>query len=287
MAAASGAKKPFVEHEHVVTEQGTKHYTICGMRFETTAKYAVRKAVGQGAYGLVCSGRDVEQDMPVAIKKIPKAFEDTTDCKRLLREVKILRHFKHANVLGIIDILPPLGGIDSWKDVVRRQPVVFCVPCARPPEDAHSAHRARASLTSPPPALQYIVTELMDTDLHYIIHSKQPLSEEHFKYFLYQILRGVHALHSAHVLHRDLKPGNLLVNKNCDLKICDFGLARAVNPSAEVKDMGLTEYVVTRWYRAPELLLENQTYTAAIDVWACGCIFAEMMTRKPLLPGRD
>lgn len=127
----------------------------------------------------------------------------------------------------------------------------------------------------------------MDTDLHYIIHSKQPLSEEHFKYFLYQILRGVHALHSAHVLHRDLKPGNLLVNKNCDLKICDFGLARAVNPSAEVKDMGLTEYVVTRWYRAPELLLENQTYTAAIDVWACGCIFAEMMTRKPLLPGRD
>ena len=71
----------------------------------------------------------------------------------------------------------------------------------------------------------------MDTDLHYIIHSKQPLTDEHFKYFLYQILRGVHAIHTAHVLHRDLKPGNLLVNKNCDLKICDFGLARGVDDS--------------------------------------------------------
>lgn len=100
-------------------------------------------------------------------------------------------------------------------------------------------------------------------------------------------MRGVHAIHSAHVLHRDLKPGNLLVNKNCDLKICDFGLARAVDPETEAKDLGLTEYVVTRWYRAPELLVENQTYSTAIDVWACGCIFAEMLGRKALFPGRD
>jgi hypothetical protein len=143
MTAAPAAKKPFVEHEHVMTEQGTKHYTICGMRFETTAKYAVRKAVGQGAYGLVCSGRDVELDKPVAIKKIPKAFEDTTDCKRLLREVKILRHFKHANVLGIIDILPPLGGIDSWKDVVRHQPAVACTLFVRRRRRRACAERSR------------------------------------------------------------------------------------------------------------------------------------------------
>ena len=83
------------------------------------------------------------------------------------------------------------------------------------------------------------------------------------------------------------QPGNLLVNKNCDLKICDFGLARAIDPSEEKKDLGLTEYVVTRWYRAPELLVENQTYTTAIDVWAVGCIFAEMLGRKALFPGRD
>ena len=194
----------------------------------------------------------VEDNKLIAIKKIPKAFEDTVDCKRLLREIKILRHFKHDNVLGLHDILPPPGGnAKDWKDV-------------------------------------YIVSELMDTDLHYIIHSKQPLTDEHFKYFLYQILRGVHAIHTAHVLHRDLKPGNLLVNKNCDLKICDFGLARAIDPrDAEKKDIGLTEYVVTRWYRAPELLVENQSYTTAIDVWAVGCIFAEMLGRKALFPGRD
>jgi len=251
MAASSApVDKKLQEQEYEKTEYGYKRYNICGMRFETTPNYAVRKAVGQGAYGLVCSGRNVESGKTVAIKKIPKAFEDTIDCKRLLREIKILRHFRHDNVLGLVDILPPVGGMADWKDV-------------------------------------YIVSELMDTDLHYIIHSKQPLTDEHFKYFLYQILRGVHAIHSAHVLHRDLKPGNLLVNKNCDLKICDFGLARAIDPSEDKKDLGLTEYVVTRWYRAPELLVENQTYTTAIDVWAVGCIFAEMLGRKALFPGRD
>ena len=229
-----GKSSKVTEQEYEMTEAGFKRYNMCGMKFETTPNYAVKKAVGQGAYGLVCSGRNVETSKPVAIKKIPKAFEDIIDCKRLLREIKILKHFKHDNVLGLVDILaPPNANAKEWKDV-------------------------------------YIVSELMDTDLHYIIHSKQPLTDEHYKYFLYQILRGVHAIHLAHVLHRDLKPGNLLVNKNCDLKICDFGLARPINPEAEAKDLGLTEYVVTRWYRAPELLVENQDYTTAIDVWAVG-----------------
>jgi len=252
MAATSS--KSFNEQENVLTEHGTKLYTMCGMRFEVTEEYQVRKAVGQGAYGLVCAGRRRLSNgtyQPVAIKKIPKAFEDTTDCKRLLREIKIQLHFSHLNVLGVLDILPPVEGKDGWKDV-------------------------------------YLVCDLMDTDLHYIIHSKQPLEDQHFRYFLYQIMRGVHALHAAHVLHRDLKPGNLLVNKNCDLKICDFGLARPVNPDPSTKeDRCMTEYVVTRWYRAPELLVENQDYTGAIDIWACGCILAEMIAREALFKGRD
>ncbi|CAN1249436.1 Mitogen-activated protein kinase 3 [Linum perenne] len=128
----------------------------------------------------------------------------------------------------------------------------------------------------------YIATELMDTDLHQIIRSNQGLSEEHCQYFLYQLLRGLKYIHSAHVIHRDLKPSNLLLNANCDLKICDFGLAR---PASENEFM--TEYVVTRWYRAPELLLNSQDYTAAIDVWSVGCIFMELMNRKPLFPGKD
>ncbi|KAI3801798.1 hypothetical protein L1987_29914 [Smallanthus sonchifolius] len=127
-----------------------------------------------------------------------------------------------------------------------------------------------------------IITELKDTDLHQIIQSNQNLSEEHCQYFLYQLLRGLKYIHSTNVIHRDLKPSNLLLNANCDLKICDFGLACT---SAENDFM--TEYVVTGWYRAPELLLNSSEYTAAIDVWSVGCIFMELMNKKPLFPGKD
>ncbi|KAK4262799.1 hypothetical protein QN277_028308 [Acacia crassicarpa] len=128
----------------------------------------------------------------------------------------------------------------------------------------------------------YIVYELMDTDLQQIIRSDQSLTDDHCQYFLYQLLRGLKYVHSANVLHRDLKPSNLLLNSNCDLKIGDFGLARTTTET----DF-MTEYVVTRWYRAPELLLNCSEYTSAIDVWSVGCIFGEIMTREPLFPGKD
>ena len=102
------------------------------------------------------------------------------------------------------------------------------------------------------------------------------------QYFLYQLLRGLKYIHSSNILHRDLKPSNLLLNANCDLKICDFGLARTTSET----DF-MTEYVVTRWYRAPELLLNCSEYTAAIDIWSVGCIFMEILKREPLFPGRD
>ena len=102
---------------------------------------------------------------------------------------------------------------------------------------------------------------------------------------MYQLLRGVLFLHSANIMHRDLKPSNILVNINCDLKICDFGLARGFGTAETDKDLNKTEYVVTRWYRAPEVLLSWKKYSSAIDVWSVGCILAEMLTRKPLFPG--
>lgn len=94
-------------------------------------------------------------------------------------------------------------------------------------------------------------------------------------------------MHSARILHRDLKPRNLLVNSNCDLKICDFGLARADLPDLRVRAAQMTDYVATRWYRAPEVLLSFKKYSSAMDVWSAGCIFAELLLRKPLLPGND
>ena len=91
-------------------------------------------------------------------------------------------------------------------------------------------------------------------------------------------------MHSAGILHRDLKPRNLLVNSNCDLKICDFGLARADINCCKNKTLIMTDYIATRWYRAPEVILSWKRYSTAIDVWSVGCILAELITRKPLLP---
>ena len=109
--------------------------------------------------------------------------------------------------------------------------------------------------------LRYLVQDLMEADLHQIIQSKQELSDEHFQYFLYQILRGLHYIHSANIIHRDLKPGNLLVNSNCELCICDFGLSRGLSETADpMNDTFLSEYVATRWYRAPEVMLSHANY---------------------------
>lgn len=125
----------------------------------------------------------------------------------------------------------------------------------------------------------YFVTELLGTDLHRLLTSR-PLEKQFVQYFLYQILRGLKYVHSAGVVHRDLKPSNILINENCDLKICDFGLAR-------VQDPQMTGYVSTRYYRAPEIMLTWQKYDVAVDVWSAGCIFSEMLEGKPLFPGKD
>jgi len=163
---------------------------------------------------------------------------------RILREVKILRQLDHDNIIRILDMYPPSA--PNFEDI-------------------------------------YMVTDVMETDLHRVIYSKQPLTEEHHAYFVHQIIRGLVYLHSAHVVHRDLKPSNLLVNKDCSLKICDFGLARVLSLSEDTEDaLERTDYVVTRWYRAPEVVLLASNYTIAIDVWAVGCILGELVERKPV-----
>uniref|UniRef100_A0A7S3JNM5 Mitogen-activated protein kinase n=1 Tax=Aureoumbra lagunensis TaxID=44058 RepID=A0A7S3JNM5_9STRA len=213
--------------------------------FYLDVRYTNLRPIGGGSYGVVCSADDSVTGRKVAIKKIANVFSDLVDAKRILREIKLLRHFgSHENIVVIKDII-----------TVPQNTIDFC--------DV------------------YIVTNLMESDLDRIISSRQSLTNQHHQYFLYQILRGLKYIHSASVLHRDLKPSNLLVNSNCDLAICDFGLARGVDDDAGK----LTEYVVTRWYRAPELLCETKEYDEAIDVWSVGCIFAEMLRRKPFFRG--
>jgi mitogen-activated protein kinase 1/3 len=126
----------------------------------------------------------------------------------------------------------------------------------------------------------------MQTDLHRVIYSRQDLSDDHVQYFIYQLLRGLKFLHSASILHRDIKPSNLLINANCDLKICDFGLARGVE-QRDTAAAPLTEYVVTRWYRAPEIMLSEAGYSEGVDNWAAGCVLGELLGRTPLFAGED
>ncbi|KAL3640734.1 Mitogen-activated protein kinase 9 [Castilleja foliolosa] len=127
----------------------------------------------------------------------------------------------------------------------------------------------------------YVVFELMESDLHQVIKANDDLTPEHYQFFLYQLLRGLKYIHT------DLKPKNILANADCKLKICDFGLAR-VSFNDAPSAIFWTDYVATRWYRAPELCGSFfSKYTPAIDIWSIGCIFAEMLTGKPLFPGKN
>ncbi|KAI4262963.1 MAG: hypothetical protein L6R42_001870 [Xanthoria sp. 1 TBL-2021] len=210
---------------------------IFGTTFEITSRYTDLQPVGMGAFGLVCSAKDQLTSQAVAVKKIMKPFSTPVLAKRTYRELKLLKHLRHENIISLSDIF-----ISPLEDI-------------------------------------YFVTELLGTDLHRLLTSR-PLEKQFIQYFLYQILRGLKYVHSAGVVHRDLKPSNILVNENCDLKICDFGLAR-------IQDPQMTGYVSTRYYRAPEIMLTWQKYDVEVDIWSAGCIFAEMLEGKPLFPGKD
>ena len=124
----------------------------------------------------------------------------------------------------------------------------------------------------------YTATDLMESDLDRVIASQQPLSALHHQYFIYQILAGLFYLHSANICHRDLKPSVILVNADCHIKICHFALVRGFEDEDE-------DRVVTRWYRAPEVSLQSKNYEKALDIWSVGCIFAELILRKPIFLG--
>jgi mitogen-activated protein kinase 1/3 len=258
---------------------------FAGEEWSIDPKYVLFKRVGSGAYGCVAAARDTSAEakalndgepVAVAVKKIANVFSDAVDARRILREVRLMRNWSHPCVLGLYDVVEPSFSTD-FEDL-------------------------------------YIVTPLLTTDLSKIIYSKTVLSEEQQLYLFYQMCCGVHYINSAGVLHRDLKPANLLVDvKTCTLKVCDFGLSRcrsrndpgrmdvdayagfgdggapvdADGAADDVAETDFTEYVVTRWYRAPEIMLGYHRYGAPIDAWSIACIFCELVLKEPLFPGND
>ena len=129
----------------------------------------------------------------------------------------------------------------------------------------------------------YLVFEYMETDLHTVIRANI-LEPIHKQFIMYQILKALKYIHSSDIIHRDLKPSNILINSDSYIKICDFGLARCIS-SFTGKDVVMTDYVATRWYRAPEILLGSTKYTTQADMWSVGCIFGELLGGKPMFPG--
>lgn len=130
----------------------------------------------------------------------------------------------------------------------------------------------------------YLVFSYMETDLHAVVRANI-LEDIHKQYIVYQLLKALKFMHSAELLHRDIKPSNLLLNSDCHVRVCDFGLCRSVKECSNTPNPVLTDYVATRWYRAPEILLGSTHYTKGVDMWSLGCIVGEMLLGRPVFPG--
>jgi len=186
------AKKVLVDcEEDIFVRNGIRFYKIDLNKTEwcLPTRYRDPQPIGSGAYGQVVSSYDSVLKQKVAIKKLSRPFQSATHAKRTYRELRMLKHMNHENVIGLLDVFSPgEKPDDSFQDV-------------------------------------YMVTPLMGADLNNIIKT-QKLSDEHVQFLIYQILRGLKYIHSAGIIHRDLKPSNIAVNEDCELRILDFGLAR-------------------------------------------------------------
>ncbi|KAH8264101.1 hypothetical protein KR038_002941 [Drosophila bunnanda] len=209
--------------------------------------YVIVGPLGAGSYGQVAIARLHGSFKRVAMKKLLQPFESSEHAKRVYREIRLLKHMNHVNVIGLLDTFhPPSSNPNPTMDDFQQV---------------------------------YLVTHLMSEDL-YSFTRRVELSNYEVKMILYKILRGMKYIHSAGVLHRDLKPGNIAINKNMEVRILDFGMARVL-----AQDM--TDHVGTVWYRAPELLFCWDHYTKAIDMWSVGCILAELLSGRALFPSTN
>uniref|UniRef100_A0A0G4HKM3 Protein kinase domain-containing protein n=1 Tax=Chromera velia CCMP2878 TaxID=1169474 RepID=A0A0G4HKM3_9ALVE len=231
--------------------------TAWGLPYSVTRRYKPLGHAGYGAYGTIRTivAQDLNTGQPVAVKQIPDVLRSDNFAKCILREIKLLRHLKgHENLLYLLGMeIVPMG--NGRYDVS-------------------------------------LVSGLMESDLAKVIRTGQFLSLHHCEFFLYQILRGLKCLHTANIVHRDVTPANCLVNADCDLRICDFGLSRVVPNQHSGRRAGGDgnageDVTPLTGYSAPELICGQEDYETAVDIWSVGCIALEILIGQPLFRGRD
>jgi len=215
-------------------------------------KYENLGVVGEGSYGIVSKVKHKPTNRIVAIKKFIESEDDKNVRKIALREVRALRKLKHDNLVALLEVF-------------RRKKRLYLV-------------------------FEYVDRTVLDE----LERSPNGLSETFTCKIIYQVLAGTEYMHSVNYIHRDIKPENILISKAGVVKICDFGFARSLlrDGSANGKLVGsnrvqCTDYVATRWYRAPELLVGDLYYSQTVDIWAIGCLTAELSNSLPLFPGKS
>ena len=250
-------------------------------------KFEICQRLGKGAYGVVWKAVDKRTRNVIALKKCFDAFRNATDAQRTFREIMYLQALSgHENIIRLQHVIKAENDRDIYLtfDHMETGAYAFLRPsprlllCGQYLEVEVATCSSPSLLTNPFPA-----PSSRPTDLHAVIRAGI-LADIHKKYIIWQLLKALKYLHSADLLHRDIKPSNLLLNSDCHIKVCDFGLCRSVAESAGPAPV-LTDYVATRWYRAPEILLGSTRYTRGVDMWAVGAILGEMINGRPVFPG--